>query len=218
MKIYSYKTLLRLLTIGCLILIVPSCGCNNPNDKRGKIQGSDKVDVKNAGVSVSEAAGFSFTAQRSVTTAQAEIVKAKVHAKEIAFLVEKMREKKSQFAEAIENLRKIYVQHITVIGRELTITNLALKNQSLALSKADKEIEKANQQSIASENEKIALRDSNRILAADLEKYQAYKDKYHALTKYKWIVWGLGGWILVKFLGGLGMWSPQGRIAKALIG
>ena len=128
------------------------------------------------------------------------------------------RERRSEFAENIETLRQIYVQHIVVIERELRATSSTIKKQIVALREAEKELERAKVQIANGEKEKAALRESNTILAKDLEEYQAYKDKYHALTKYKWIVWGLGAWILVKFLGGLGAWSPQGRIARALIG
>lgn len=217
MKNSIYKNnLLRLIAVS-LLLSVSSCGfltkSNSVNPSK-----SDQVDVIKAEEDVMSATGFAFTAQQSVTNAQAEIVKAKIYAKEIESLVAAMIRKKSEFAENVETLRQIYVQHISVIESELSNTSAIIKRQIIALNQASKEIEKAKQQSIASENEKIALRESNKVLAADLEKYQAYKDKYHKLTKYKWIVWGLGGWILVKFLGGLGAWSPQGRIAKALIG
>ena len=153
------------------------------------------------------------------------VVKTKSRAPDLADLLKvkrtlnnTMKRKKSEFAENIETLRLIYVQHIAVIEKELRTTSSTIKKQIVALREAEKELERAKVQIANGEKEKAALRESNTILAKDLEEYQAYKDKYHALTKYKWIVWGLGAWILVKFLGGLGAWSPQGRIAKALIG
>ena len=217
MKINSYKqNLLRLITVS-LILTVTSCNFRQ-NERQQVIAHTDKADVQKAGEDVMAATGFAFTAQQSVSNAQAEIVKAKIYAKEIETLVSLMKRKKSEFADKIETLRQVYVQHITVIEKELLTTSSTIKKQILALKDAEKELERAKVQIANGEKEKAALRESNAILAKDLEKYQAYKDKYHKLTKYKWIVWGLGAWILVKFLGGLGAWSPQGRIAKALIG
>ena len=217
MKINSYKqNLLRLITVS-LILTVTSCNFRQ-NERQQVIAHTDKADVQKAGEDVMAATGFAFTAQQSVSNAQAEIVKAKIYAKEIETLVSLMKRKKSEFADNIETLRQVYVQHITVIEKELLTTSSTIKKQILALKDAEKELERAKVQIANGEKEKAALRESNTILAKDLEKYQAYKDKYHKLTKYKWIVWGLGAWILVKFLGGLGAWSPQGRIAKALIG
>lgn len=208
--------LLRMMVVS-LILTATSCNFRQ-NDKREVIPHTDKADVNKASDDVMAATGFAFTAQQSVSNAQAEIVKAKIYAKEIESLVATMKRKKSEFAENIETLRQIYVQHIAVIEKELRTTSSTIKKQIVALREAEKELERAKVQIANGEKEKAALRESNTILAKDLEKYQAYKDKYHALTKYKWIVWGLGAWILVKFLGGLGAWSPQGRIARALIG
>lgn len=216
MKICSYKqNLLRLIAVS-LVLTVTSCNFrqSNPN----VVPHTDKADVNKAGEDVMAATGFAFTAQQSVSNAQAEIVKAKIYAKEIETLVSVMKRKKSEFADNIETLRQVYVQHIVVIERELRATSVTIKKQIIALKDAEKELERAKVQIANGEKEKAALRESNTILAKDLEKYQAYKEKYHKLTKYKWIVWGLGAWILVKFLGGLGAWSPQGRIARALIG
>ena len=216
MKISSYKhNLLRLIAVS-LVLTVTSC--NFMQSKPNVVPHTDKADVQKAGEDVMAATGFAFTAQQSVSNAQAEIVKAKIYAKEIETLVSLMKRKKSEFADNIETLRQVYVQHFTVIEKELLTTSSTIKKQILALKDAEKELERAKVQIANGEKEKAALRESNAILAKDLEKYQAYKDKYHKLTKYKWIVWGLGAWILVKFLGGLGAWSPQGRIAKALIG
>jgi len=145
-------------------------------------------------------------------------VKAKIHAKEIESLVSVMRRKKSEFAENIENLRQIYVQHITVLDRELRITGNALRKQIIALKNTEAELLKAKAQIAEQERHKAAIISHNKSLSKKLKNAEGYKDKYHKLQKYKWIVWGLGAWILVKFLGGLGAWSPQGRIAKALIG
>jgi hypothetical protein len=216
MKFISYKhNLLRLIAVS---IILTATSCNISSSRKEVIPHTDKANVQKAGEDVMAATSFAFTAQQSVSNAQAEIIKAKIYAKEIESLVATMKRKKSEFTDNIETLRQIYVQHITVIEKELRATSSTIKKQIIALKEAEKELEKAKVQIANGEKEKAALRESNAILAKDLEKYQAYKDKYHKLTKYKWIVWGLGAWILVKFLGGLGAWSPQGRIARALIG
>ena len=217
MKVNSYKhNLLRLIVVS-LTLAATSCNFRQ-NERQQVIPHTDKADVQKAGEDVMAATGFAFTAQQSISNAQAEIIKAKIYAKEIETLVSIMKRKKSEFTDNIETLRQVYVQHINVIEEELLTTSSTIKKQLIALKDAEKELERAKVQIANGEKEKDALRESNAILAKDLEKYQAYKDKYHKLTKYKWIVWGLGAWILVKFLGGLGAWSPQGRIARALIG
>ena len=217
MKINSYKALIRLMIISSLTLIITSCALFKQTEQ-GDPGGGGKVDIDGAKQGLIAATGFSFTAQQAVTTAQAEIVKAKIHAKEIESLVELMRRKKSEFAESIESLRQIYVQHIVVLDRELTITGIALRKQLVALKNTEAELIKAKAQIAEQERHKAAMIAHNASLSKKLKEAEGYKDKYHKLTKYKWIVWGLGGWILVKFLGGLGAWSPQGRIAKALIG
>jgi len=217
MKTTSYKVLLRLMIVSSLTLIMTSCALFKQTEQGDPGKGG-AIDIGGATESLGAATGFSFTAQQAVTTAQAEIVKAKIHAKEIESLVEVMRRKKSEFAENIENLRQIYVQHIVVLDRELTITGIALRKQLVALKNTEAELIKAKAQIAAQEQHKAAMLAHNASLSKKLKEAEGYKDKYHKLTKYKWIVWGLGGWILVKFLGGLGAWSPQGRIAKALIG
>jgi hypothetical protein len=217
MKRNSYKSLLKLMTISSLTLIITSCAFFNQTEQGDPGEGG-KINIDGAVSNLDSATGFSFTAQESVTTAQAEIVKAKIHAKEIESLVEVMRRKKSEFAENIENLRQIYVQHITVLDRELRITGNALRKQIIALKNTEAELLKAKAEIEEQERHKAAMTAHNKSLSKKLKEAEGYKDKYHKLTKYKWIVWGLGAWILVKFLGGLGAWSPQGRIARALIG
>lgn len=176
------------------------------------------VDVKPVTVNLGKATGFAFTAQQEVTSAQAQIVKAKIHLQETEALIDDMKRNKSRYTEQIANLKGIFVDHINIIEKHLYKTGSVLREQIKALKQAQQDLAIATERVRALEGERDALRSSNTILSDDLKKAEVYKEKYHALTKYKWIVWGLGGWILVKFLGGLGAWSPQGRIAKALIG
>ena len=49
--------------------------------------GLGEINIDGAVTNLDSATGFSFTAQKAVTTAQAEIVKAKIHAKEIESLL-----------------------------------------------------------------------------------------------------------------------------------
>tara|TARA_R110002153_G_scaffold45929_5_gene129406 strand:- start:1294 stop:2022 length:729 start_codon:yes stop_codon:yes gene_type:complete len=70
-------------------------------------------------------------------------------------------------------------------------------------------------------NEKVAvdlLRDSEEAVGKALEKEQKLKIKIEKQKKYVWLVWSFGVWTLVKLLGTIGMWSPQGRVAKFLVG
>ena len=70
-------------------------------------------------------------------------------------------------------------------------------------------------------NEKVAvdlLRDSEEAVGKALEKEQKLKIKIEKQKKYVWLVWSFVVWTLVKLLGTIGMWSPQGRVAKFLVG
>ena len=197
---------------------------------------TEAVNISKAKANVTSAKGHSVQARVSVDIAQAEIKKARERIREIDVLISDLQQTNPSYALRLVELKQKVIEHINVLETELRKTGGVLSAQLEALRLAELELVKAQQQSIASENEKLALREANKRLnetianvEADLANAQAdikkaneetnkYRDKYHKLTKYRWIVWGLGAWILVKFLGGLGAWSPQGRIARALIG
>ena len=205
------------LLLCVFLLCVVSCA---QREGGGEIPAGEdgRGDVKNAAGHVGNATGFSFTAQKEVTDAQAQIVRAKLHLAETEVLVEDMRRNKSRYVSHLTNLKEIFTEHINVIERHLIKTGSVLRSQIVSLNKASKDLEVARAKLTSSEKERKALRNDNVKLKDELTKAEKYKEKYHKLQKYKWIVWGLGAWILIKFLGGLGAWSPQGRIAKALIG
>ena len=201
----------------CMFLIcVASCSQNDTGDD--VIPESDVVTVDRVAVNLGKVACFNFTAQKEVGGAQAQIVKAKVHLAETESLIEDMKRNKSRYTAHITNLKDVFTKHVDIIEIHLIKTGAVLKSQIAALNQASKDLEVAKAKLAASEEEKKALRENNANLKKSLKDAEGYKDKYYNLLKYRWIVWGLGAWVLVKFLGGLGAWSPQGRIAKALIG
>lgn len=195
-------------------LLAISCSCQ----PRYTVHDIEPVDVDPIKEDVMKATGFAFTAQREVTDAQAQIVKAKVHLKETEALIEHMKKNKSRYTEQIKNLKGAFSTHIEVIEKHLIKTGEVLKSQIESLRQAEKDLSVAKEKIITLEGQRNTLISENSELTKDLKKAEDYKDKYHKLTKYRWIVWGLGIWIIVKFLGGLGAWSPQGRIARMLIG
>jgi len=204
-----------------------SCSCETPTKKRHKssipITKPVKIDEASKGVIASIKQNQQAT--EHVDIARSEIKHAKETAQETNELIHTMSELQYEKLPRLIELKEKFDGHIVIAESQLISTGRVLTRQLLELRKTEIELVRAKEQSIASENEKVALRQEKESLEKtvsaideELKKAEVYKEKYHKLTKYKWIVWGLGAWILIKFLGGLGAWSPQGRIAKALIG
>lgn len=207
-KIALYATVLSIL--------ISSLSCTRPGSH--VIQHTAKVDVNPIAIDVGKATGFAFTAQKEVSDAQAQIIKAKIHLKETEALIADMKRNKSRYTQQIITLKDIFTSHVNKVEVHLIKTGKVLICQIAALKRAERELAVARERISTLEGERDSLRSANTKALSELEKAEKYKEKYHKLQKYKWIVWGLGAWIIVKFLGGLGAWSPQGRIAKALIG
>ena len=213
------------LVLCILIGISVSCVDKKPPKVIIPIDKTPAVSVIKVGENVTQGKLLSIAAKNKVISAQAEVERARQEVRSAKALVAEMKSTNSQYAVRVEEFRKKLCVAVETIAKWLKDTGDVLDSQMISLRRAELELEKAKNASIASEKEKRDLRLATNHLQVALvnEKKRAdeneqYKDKYHKLTKYKWIVWGLGAWILIKFIGGLGAWSPQGKIAKALIG
>jgi hypothetical protein len=212
------------LIICVFITTIISCSQNDPNVII-PIPKTPAVDVTQVGDSVKEAENLSISAKDKVAAAQAEVERARQEVEAAKKTVRDMRATNSPYADRVEEFRRQLSSTVEAISKWLGEGRVVLDSQIVTLRRAELELAKAKSASLASEKEKETLRSATTQLEVALvqEKKRAdsnekYKEKYHKLTKYKWIVWGLGAWIVIKFLGGLGAWSPQGKIAKALIG
>ena len=223
------KKVLKCLPLhGLLIVLLSCCSCNTSSRSTtpvSRVVTTTPVNVDTANQNVTSAKGYNIQATKKVEDAQDVVMQVKQSSIEADAIIEDMRKTESPYTVDLVNLKQKYEAHISILETRLKETREILKRQLSALSAATSQLVRAREQSIASENEKKILRANNDALNTtltevekDLEKAEEYRDKYHKLTKYRWIVWGLGIWILLKFLGALGAWSPQGRIARALIG
>ena len=218
MKTYHLKT------VGlCIIVPLLLCACPQQNGSKGVVDDglgkkTDKVETKNIKKGINDASNFAFSAQKEVDSAKKQIDEAKKHLKETENLLVEMRNNKSRYIEQVTSLKTILGSHFNSVEIHLTKTSDILKKQITALNKAETNLATTAERVIALENERDRLRTTIAHTQKELEEIKEFKEKYHKLQKYKWIVWGLGAWIVVKFLGGLGAWSPQGRVARALIG
>lgn len=209
----TFKLFTAVFTLLCL------SSCKMLCDKYYQVNNiKEEINIDKVEEDLTKSTNFNFTAQREVSEAQARIIQAKIHLKETEDLIAEMRKNKSRYAEHISNLKGIFAGHVSAIERHLVKTGKVLKDQIASLKDAEQKLKAETAKVKRLETERDALLVKNTNLNSDLKKAEVYKEKYYKLTKYKWIVWGLGVWILVKFLGGLGAWSPQGRIARALIG
>jgi len=216
-----------LILVGVCVAAACSCGQNDPSHKKHKttIVVTKPINVDPAADYVKQSIFHNKQATSYVKSATIEVQKAKQRSIEADSLIEDLKEINSAYVPAISNVNDHYKTHINIVEGQLNNTGVVLKQQLVALKSAELELVKAKEQSIASENEKTALRaekvaleESLLSMQDELKRASEYKDKYYKLLKYKWIVWGIGVWMLVKFLGSMGAWSPQGRAAKFLIG
>ena len=104
---------------------------------------------------------------------------------------------------------------LTIINNDLVQADAELDKQQESLRLAKLQIDIASKASEAKELEVKMLHQANAKWRAEAEEY---KIKYERLKKYKWAVVCICGWLLLKIVGSLGAWTPQGRIIKGLIG
>lgn len=213
------------IRIFVLCIIPLLCACPGKTSPHLPIDQTGPVDVEPVEENIGKAGGLTDEAKKRIQQAQEELRRAKKEAEDAKKLVEEMKKNNSPFAERIETLTKVYEERIAAVQKQLDETGVILDEQKQALEKAKEDLNKAKQQSLASENEKKLLRSANKSLVTSFnqEKKRAdsmekYKDKYYKLLKYRWIVWGIGAWLVIKFLGSMGAWSPQGRVARFLVG
>jgi hypothetical protein len=104
---------------------------------------------------------------------------------------------------------------LAIIRGELVQADAELDKQQESLRIANLKINKVTKASEEKELEVQMLHQTNAKWRSDAEKY---KVKYERLKKYKWAIVCICGWLLLKIVGSLGAWTPQGRIIKGLIG
>ena len=213
MKTNSYK-----IIFVTLAFLLAGCVCNSPHvDPNAKPIGY-RVNVDDALDQLDELTNISTYAQELIRQALLQTVYAEKQAIEAKELVEKMKKQGSPHSGEVEELRKNYKTNTDILQRKLNEVQDTLTKQQQQFVKLNVELETARKASELSENEKKILEAQNLELNKLLKDSQKYKEKYEKLTKYKWIVWGIAGWLIIKFMGSLGAWSPQGRIGKMLIG
>lgn len=173
------------------------------------------VDVKPVIRYVNVAQGYSTQAKNELAKARATAAEAQREAQAANALVEEMTNNHSPYADQVGLLRKGYEDKITKLQEQISETDIILDRLWQTLDDTQNQLEIAKAASQANEDEKNALRAQ---LMKSQEQAAKYKLKYEALKKYRWAIIGMGAWLLIKLLGSLGAWTPQGRLARTLIG
>jgi hypothetical protein len=92
----------------------------------------------------------------------------------------------------------------------------------LKLNQADQLLQKQHAELQLAHTSLAEAQKMSALTAKEMAKLQResdrYRVKYESLKKYRWAVIIISGWIIVKFLGSIGAWSPHGRLARFLIG
>lgn len=184
------------------LFLVSSCGQREIPQKPKE---APRVNLDATEKGVIQACTFGRQAQNSVKDAERELLQAREDAEEAKALVDKMRKQRSQFAEEVEEMRVKYVGRINYLTDKLKETGVILEKQLVSLRMAGREIAIARSASAASEVEKEALRDGNKILAKNLEKEKKsaakYKEKYDKNLWYKkWFWWSVFGVCVITFV------------------
>jgi len=211
-----YIKYLKISLIGSLLL--SSCIGQREDDFNGGTVVNIPVNVDDAILTLGDVNKISDEAQEIIRVALVATCEAKKEAVGAKELVKKMEDGKSPFTKDVTILRNNYEKRMTNLNQQLNLAQSALTRQKQKVAELFVQLETAKRVSELSEKEKQILRSQNDKLAAMLKEADKYKEKYLKLTKYRWIVIGMGVWLALKFVGGLGAWSPQGRIAKMLIG
>jgi len=130
-------------------------------------------------------------------------------------LAELMKKAGSPFAPNVSTFVSVYGNQILELKSQIATTDLILKEQGIGLAVAAQQLQKAKADIAASELQKANLKAAVVAAEKDAEKYRS---KYESLKKYRYIIIGISIWLLLKIIGSLGAWTPQGRIARTLIG
>lgn len=165
------------------------------------------VNLTPVSKTVSTVNGYSKEARHELAHAKAEIDAARDEAAKSAVLVGEMLDAGSEFAVEVATMRNSYESRLESLSKHINKTDAILVQQRASLDLAEYEIQELQALSYKSEKEKMELR----------QERDKFKIKYEGLKKYRFIILGIGGWLLIKLLGGMGAWSPQGRIAKLLL-
>lgn len=185
-----------------LLLILPlllvSCS--------GVVQ-TQAVNLTPVSRTVSTVNGYSKEARHELAHAKAEIEAARDEAAKASVLVGEMMDAGSEFALEVADMRNSYERRLDSLAQHINKTDAILVKQRASLDLAEFEIQELQALSYQNEKEKEKLR----------QERDKFKIKYEGLKKYRFIIMGIGGWLLIKLLGGMGAWSPQGRIAKLLL-
>lgn len=190
------KNILLLLPI---LAAITSCG---------DIQQTQAVNLTPVSKTITSVNGYSKNARAELAVAKKISAEAETEAVGFRKVVDEMEVAKSPYRFVVAELQLSYEQKIRSLQAHIEHTDQILAQQQASLMLAESELEEAKQLSIANEAEKVELR-------KDRDKF---KTKYEGLKKYRYIIVGLAVWLLIKLFGSLGAWSPQGRIAKILMG
>ena len=165
---------------------------------------------------------YVYVAGELTDKAKAELDKAKATAEEMRLeaqeankLVKDMQDASSPYAGNVYSLVSSYQDKISALQQQIKDTDEVLQELGITLSITKAELDHTKKAIDASENEKLLLRAEVVRIQKQSDKYKA---KYEALKKYRYAIIAMSIWLVIKIIGSVGAWTPQGRIAKALIG
>lgn len=199
--------LISVVLWGFLIFLLTSCVCPQPEETRPILKPAIKK-IYVAGELNADALAELEKARRIAEAAEQDVAAAQE-------LVALMEEVGSAFAPNVKVFVSSYGSQILELKAQIAATNVILQEQGLSLAVAKQELDAAQLQLEASEIEKANLRAAAAKAQKSADKYKA---KYDALKKYRYAIIGMAVWLLLKIVGSLGAWTPQGRIARTLIG
>ena len=165
------------------------------------------VNLKPVSKTVSAVNGYSKEARHELAHAKEEIDVARKEVAKSAVLIKEMQDAGSEFAVEVSTMRNDYESRLESLAKHINATDAILIEMRANLDLAEYELKELQALSYQNEVEKMGLR----------KERDEFKTKYEGLKKYRFIIIGIGGWLLIKLLGGMGAWSPQGRIAQLLL-
>lgn len=158
---------------------------------------------------------YSDKARKELQKAKRAAIEARLDAESAKSLVAQMRKDNNKYADQVEHLRSSYETKIQELQTHINETDLILVDLQKTLGITQEELLKAQAMIAESEKEKQSLRAA---LAKSQREAEKYKLKYESLKKYRYAIIAITIWLVIKILGSIGAWTPQGRITKALIG
>ena len=198
---------------------------------------------KNASKNIDGAISDTEKTQGNIKNLEKKLEEAKGYNAKMAALIPLLEATNLKAKESLERIQKEAEALRVEMEEELLLAKQNAAESKAKLLKANESIEKLKDEvkkqeliSQAKEQEIKTLRDRDELAVKiikekdktiddknkEVKKAKAAEEKAklkaESRKKYMWIVWGLGFWLLIKALGSLGAWSPQGRVAKLLVG